>query len=43
MPLHESNVNFRNLIRDLTDMYIYDVAEVVIIELVVNALDAGAT
>jgi len=43
MALHESNVNFRNLIRDLTDMYTYDVAEVVIIELVANALDAGAT
>jgi len=43
MSLHESNVNFRNLIRDLTDMYTYDVAEVVMIELVANALDAGAT
>ncbi|PJB30489.1 hypothetical protein CO110_00270 [Candidatus Desantisbacteria bacterium CG_4_9_14_3_um_filter_40_11] len=43
MSLHESNVNFRNLIRDLTDMYTYDVAEVVITELVANALDAEAT
>ena len=43
MSAHESNVNFRNLIRDLTEMYTYDVAEVVITELVANALDAKAT
>src|SRR5271157_1443593 len=43
MTTHESNVNFRNLIRDLTEMYTYDVAEVVITELLANALDAQAT
>lgn len=42
MTKHESGINFRNLIRDLADMYPQDVAEVVIIELVANALDAGA-
>ena len=43
MSAHESNVNFRNLIRDLTEMYTYDVSEVVVTELVANALDAKAT
>jgi len=43
MQYHESNVNFRNLISDLTEMYTYDVSEVVITELVANALDAKAT
>ena len=42
MTKHESGINFRNLIRDLADMYPQDVEEVVIIELVANALDAGA-
>lgn len=43
MALHESSVNFQNLIRDLADMYPLEVPEVVVIELVANALDAGAT
>jgi hypothetical protein len=43
MSIHESNVNFRNLIRDLKDMYTYEVSEVVLIELIANALDAKAT
>ena len=43
MSVHESSVNFRNLIRDLADMYPQDVAEVVLIELIANSLDAGAT
>jgi len=42
MPVHESSVNFDNLIRDLADMYTLDVAEVVIVEVVANALDAKA-
>lgn len=43
MPLHESTVNFQNLIRDLAEMYSFDVSEVVIVELVANALDAKAS
>ena len=43
MAEHQSNVNFRNLIRDLAEMYPSDVADVVIVELVANALDAKAT
>jgi len=42
MSRHESNVNFRRLIKDLAEMYPYPVAEVVVVELVANALDAGA-
>ena len=40
---HESTVNFENLIRDLADMYPQEVDEVIIVELVANALDAKAT
>ena len=40
--IHKSNVNFQNLIRDLSEMYPNDVAEVIIIELIANSLDAGA-
>ena len=40
---HESGVNFRNLIRDLADMYTQEVEEVIVVELVANALDARAT
>ena len=40
---HESSVNFRNLIRDLADMYTQGVEEVIVVELVANALDAKAT
>jgi hypothetical protein len=43
MALHDSGVNFENLIRDLADMYPYNVAEVVLVEIVANSLDAKAT
>jgi len=43
MAVHQSSVNFENLIRDLAEMYPFDVGEVVVSELVANALDAGAT
>ncbi len=43
MPLHESSVNFQNLIRDLAEMYTFEVSEVVVVELVANALDASAS
>jgi len=44
MGIHESSVNYRNLIRDLADMYPQqDVPEVVVIENIANSLDAGAT
>lgn len=43
MSMHESSVNFENLIKDLADMYPYDVGIVVLIELVANALDSKAT
>ena len=43
MPVHESSVDFRRLIQDLADMYPNDVSEVVVTELVANALDAKAT
>lgn len=42
MTIHESSVNFRNLIRDLADMYPYDISEVVVVELIANSLDAKA-
>lgn len=40
MTIHQSSVNFKNLIKDLADMYPYDVAEIVIVELIANSLDA---
>ena len=43
MNRHESTVNFQNLIRDLADMYPQEVDEVVVVELIANSLDAGAT
>jgi signal transduction histidine kinase len=43
MSTHESGINYQNLIRDLADMYSCDIAEVVLIELIANSLDAGAT
>jgi hypothetical protein len=43
MPVHESSVNFGNLIRDLAEMYPFDVSEVVVVELIANSLDARAT
>ncbi|MEM4407058.1 MAG: ATP-binding protein [Candidatus Methanomethylicaceae archaeon] len=42
MARHDSGVNFKNLIRDLADMYPYNVAEVVLVEIVANSLDAKA-
>src|SRR3989338_2061711 len=42
MAKHTSSVNFRNLIKDLAEMYPYDVTEVVVVELVANSLDAKA-
>lgn len=43
MSIHESTVNFQNLIRDLAEMYPFDITEVVVIELIANSLDAKAT
>jgi len=43
MAIHHSNVNFRKLIKDLADMYNYPIPEVILVELVANALDARAT
>jgi len=42
MGLHESSVNFHNLIKDLAEMYPFEVDKVVVVELVANALDAKA-
>lgn len=42
MPIHESSINFKNLIKDLAEIYPYDVDEVVLVELIANALDAKA-
>jgi len=42
MSIHESSVNFKNLIKDLADIYPYDVDEVILVELIANALDAKA-
>jgi len=43
MAIHESGVNFENLIRDLADMYPFEVGTVVLVELVANSLDSNAT
>lgn len=43
MARHESSVDFRNLIRDLAEIYPFSVDETVITELVANSLDANAT
>jgi hypothetical protein len=43
MGIHESSVNYENLIRDLAEMYPFEVPEVVLVELVANSLDAKAT
>lgn len=43
MAKHTSEVNFKNLIRDLAEMYPLEVSEVVLVELVANALDAKAS
>ena len=43
MVIHESSVNFQNLIQDLADIYPFDVSEVVLVELIANSLDAKPT
>lgn len=43
MAIHESGINFENLIRDLADMYPFDVGTVILVELVANSLDSKAT
>jgi len=43
MVTHQSSVNFENLIKDLADMYPFDVGTVVLVEVVANALDSRAT
>ena len=42
MLIHESSVNYKNLVEDLAQMYPDEVSEVIISELVANALDSGA-
>ena len=42
MPENRSKVNFRKLVHDLADMYQDHTFDVVLTELVANALDAGA-
>ena len=37
MAVHESSVNFQNLIRDLAEMYPFDISEVVVVELLIPA------
>lgn len=43
MAKHDSSVNYENLVRDLAEMYPFNVAEVVLVELIANSLDARAT
>jgi hypothetical protein len=43
MGSHESSVNYQNLVRDLAEMYPFEIAEVIIVELIANSLDAHAT
>jgi hypothetical protein len=43
MGKHESSVNYQNLIKDLAEMYPFEVYEVIISELIANCLDAKAT
>jgi len=42
MSTHASSVNFRKLIKDLSEMYNFPIAEVVLTELIANSLDAEA-
>ena len=42
MSIHESSVNYKNLVENLAQMYPDEVSEVIISELVANALDSGA-
>ena len=43
MSIHESSVNFQNLIKDLAEIYPFDVDEVILVELIANSLDAKPT
>jgi len=43
MKKHSSSVNFQNLIRDLAEMYTFEVTEVIVVELIANSLDAKAS
>ena len=42
MSVHESSVNYKNLIEDLVQMYPDEVSEVIVSELLANSLDSGA-
>ena len=42
MSVHESSVNYKNLVEDLAQMYPDEVSEVIVSELIANALDSGA-
>jgi len=42
MAIHESSVNFRNLIQNLAGMYPYGIREIVLVETIANSLDAQA-
>jgi len=42
MAIHQSSVNFRNLIENLAGMYPFGIEEIVLIETIANALDAKA-
>lgn len=43
MAIHESSVNYKNLIENLAQMYSDDVSEVIVSELLANCLDSGAS
>jgi len=40
MTIHQSSVNFKNLIQNLAGMYPYGIREIVLVETIANALDA---
>jgi len=42
MAIHQSSVNFRDLIQNLAGMYTYGIREIVLVETIANALDAKA-
>ncbi|MFH1933800.1 MAG: ATP-binding protein [Pseudomonadota bacterium] len=42
MSIHKSSVNFQNLIRDLAEMYPFEVPVTVVVEILANALDSNA-
>lgn len=43
MGIHKSSVNFQNLICDLAEMYPFEITDVVLVELIANSLDGGAS